>query len=59
MYDALVSERCYKKKYISDEALRMILGGQCGVFNPCLIESLKACEQAMRAVYQNEERDAR
>lgn len=59
VYDALVSERCYKKKYISDEALRMILGGQCGVFNPCLIESLKACEQAMRAVYQNEERDAR
>lgn len=55
VYDALVSVRCYKKKYISDEALRMILDGQCGVFNPCLIESLKACEQAMRRVYREDE----
>lgn len=51
VYDALVSTRCYKRGYVSDEALRMIRDGQCGTFNPCLIESLKACEQMMREVY--------
>lgn len=54
-YDALVSERCYKRRYVSDEALRMILGGECGAFNPCLLESLKGCEEKMRALYREKE----
>ena len=54
-YDALVSERCYKRRYVSDEALRMILGGECGAFNPCLLESLKGCEEKMRALYRERE----
>lgn len=54
-YDALVSERCYKRRYVSDEALRMILGGECGAFNPCLLESLKGCEEKMRALYRENE----
>ena len=36
VYDALTSERCYKKAYSHEEALKMILEGQCGAFNPTL-----------------------
>lgn len=41
VYDALTSERCYKKAYTHDTAVRMILGGQCGSFNPLLMECLR------------------
>lgn len=41
VYDALTSERCYKKAYSHDEALKMILDGQCGVFNPILLQCLQ------------------
>lgn len=41
VYDALTSERCYKKAYTKKEAYDMILDGQCGVFSPKLIESFK------------------
>ena len=61
VYDALVSERCYKSRFAFDEAQRMILDGQCGVFNPCLIESLKACAPMMKELYgqEPEQPDAR
>lgn len=38
VYDALVSERPYKKIYTHDEAMQMILNGECGCFNPLLLE---------------------
>lgn len=38
VYDALVSERCYKNAYSKDQAFNMIVGGECGVFSPKLIE---------------------
>ncbi len=41
VYDALTSERCYKKAFTHERALEMILGGECGAFNPLLLESLK------------------
>lgn len=41
VYDALVSERCYKKPFSHEDAMAMILGGQCGAFNPLLLECLK------------------
>ncbi len=41
VYDALTSERCYKKAYSHEEALKMILGGQCGFFNPVLLRCLQ------------------
>lgn len=40
VYDALTSERCYKKSFSHQQAIRMILDGQCGAFNPLLIECL-------------------
>ena len=42
VYDALTSERCYKNAYSHEEAIQMILRGQCGVFNPVLLDCLKA-----------------
>ncbi len=41
VYDALVSERVYKRAYTKDEAYEMILRDECGVFDPKLIEGLK------------------
>ena len=41
VYDALVSNRIYKKAYSHKEAVRMILAGECGAFNPLLLECLE------------------
>lgn len=41
VYDALTSDRCYKKAYPHDEALNMIFDGQCGAFNPILLKCLR------------------
>ena len=40
VYDALTSERVYKKAIPHDEAIQMILRGECGAFHPLLIECL-------------------
>lgn len=40
VYDALTSERVYKKAYTHEDAVRMILEGECGKFNPLLMECL-------------------
>ena len=40
VYDALVSERCYKPSHSPEQAFHMILDGQCGTFNPLLMTCL-------------------
>lgn len=40
VYDALVSERVYKKAFSHEKAIDMIVNGECGQFNPLLIECL-------------------
>ena len=40
VYDALVSERVYKKAFSHEKAMEMILNGECGAFNPLLLECL-------------------
>ena len=40
VYDALTSKRVYKDAYDPDTAVQMILRGECGVFNPLLLECL-------------------
>lgn len=40
VYDALTSERCYKDAYSHEKAIEMILAGQCGAFNPLMLECL-------------------
>lgn len=37
VYDALTSERCYKKAFSHEKAMQMILNGECGAFNPLLL----------------------
>lgn len=52
VYDALVSPRVYKSAYSHEKAMDMIIHGECGRFNPELLESLKACEGQLRACYE-------
>ena len=40
VYDALTNERIYKPAYSHEAAMRMILNGECGVFNPILLQCL-------------------
>lgn len=39
-YDALTSKRCYKEALSHEKSLEMIRGGECGNFNPLLLECL-------------------
>lgn len=40
VYDALTSKRVYKDAYDPDTAVQMIQRGECGAFNPLLLECL-------------------
>lgn len=44
VYDALTSERCYKKAFDHDTAIGMILRGECGAFQPLLLDCLLELE---------------
>ena len=37
VYDALTQERCYKRAFSKEEAINMMVTGQCGSFNPKLL----------------------
>ena len=52
VYDALVSKRVYKAAFGFEEALNMIREGQCGVFNPQLLEAFLEKEKDIRGIYQ-------
>ncbi len=53
VYDALTSERCYKRAFTHEEAVSMILGGECGAFNPLLLDSLKAVSSQLKDLKEN------
>ena len=57
VYDALTSDRCYKPAYDHDTALRMILNGECGAFNPLLLECLDESSELLRQELQRNEWD--
>lgn len=48
VYDALTSVRVYKAAYSHEEAVRMILDGECGEFNPEIIECFKIVNNDVR-----------
>lgn len=54
VYDALVSERVYKKAFPHEVAMQMILNGECSVFNPILMECLKDAGDKIHALYVEE-----
>lgn len=41
VYDALTSVRVYKPAYDSETAVRMIMDGECGVFNPKVLNAFE------------------
>lgn len=53
VYDALTGERVYKKAIPHDIALKMILDGQCGVFNPELLKCLTEIEGSLEHQTEN------
>lgn len=54
VYDALVSERVYKKAFSHEKALQMILDGECGQFNPILIDCLKEISEEIKTEYNEQ-----
>lgn len=57
VYDALVSVRVYKVAYTPDEAVNMIKNGECGIFNPKLLECFLEAEPVIRKWYTGEVSD--
>ena len=51
-YDALTTERVYKRAFSNDEAYEMITTGQCGEFSPKILDCLHACRESF-AEYAN------
>ena len=64
VYDALTSDRCYKKAYSHETAVTMILNGECGAFNPMLLDCLQEISVRLKnslpllAVEQSMKKDA-
>lgn len=53
-YDALLSERSYKPAYSRERAVAMISRGECGVFNPKLLDAFLKVEDALhRIIYRS------
>ncbi|RGM70617.1 response regulator [Collinsella sp. OM07-12] len=50
VYDALTSERSYKKAFSHEKALSMIIEGQCGTFNPLLLQCLTEASDELAAM---------
>lgn len=62
VYDALTSERCYKAAFDHETALNMIVNGECGAFNPllleCLMDGADYIKQAMQETEEEKQKDA-
>ncbi len=56
VYDALTSVRCYKSAYDHETALRMIVNGECGTFNPLLLDCLLDASLQIRGASARGER---
>jgi len=49
VYDALVSPRTYKNAFDHDVAVKMIMNGECGVFNPKVLKAFELSLDKIRA----------
>lgn len=58
VYDALVSERVYKKAFSHEKAIQMILNGECGTFNPVLLECLLDIQRQLKQMLIAESENA-
>ncbi len=48
VYDALTSERVYKPAYPHKKAVQMILNGECGAFNPVLLDCFEKINSLLK-----------
>ena len=55
-YDALTSERCYKLAFTHEKAMDMLLGGECGAFNPLLLQCLTDVSAQLKELAENNRR---
>lgn len=51
VYDALTSERVYKKAFSHEKAIQMICNGESGSFSPLLIECLLECSNEIKRLF--------
>lgn len=57
VYDALISERPYKRAYTHDEAVKMIKNGECGAFNPAILECFDECADKFKDIIEREKKE--
>ena len=50
VYDALISKRPYKPAYTHEEAIKMIKNGECGKFNPIILECFEECAERFKEI---------
>lgn len=49
VYDALTSNRVCKRAFSHEKAMQMILDGECGQFNPVLLQCLVNIQDRIKA----------
>ena len=49
-YHALISERIYKRAYSREEAYYMVLGGECGIFSPKIMECFRMSRKEIETI---------
>lgn len=54
VYDALVSKRVYKDPFAVEEAARMIIDGECGIFSPEMLDCFRLAKEELFAVTEGE-----
>ena len=57
VYDALVSERVYKKAFSHEKALEMIQNGECGTFNPLLLQCMTEAQDKLKTMMEVAEKN--
>ena len=50
----MISDRVYKKAYSHEQAVKMILNGECGTFNPILLEAFVEIQDKLQRVMPQE-----
>ena len=58
VYDALNNKRVYKPAFSREKVLEMIWGGQCGIFNPRLLDCFFSVEEELSKLYHIPEVEA-
>jgi len=53
VYDALTSKRVYKGAYTHEQAIEMITGGECGAFNPLMLECFMEVKDTLHEQLHN------